>query len=83
MHAGYRFFLRDGRLHMHTTMRSQDVWLGFCYDIFTATMLQELLAGWLGAELGSYRLIASTPCTCTTATCRRRSSSPRPPCPAR
>ncbi|MGH8883762.1 MAG: thymidylate synthase [Egibacteraceae bacterium] len=52
---GYRFFLRAGRLHMHTTMRSQDLWLGFCYDLFTATVLQELLAGWLGAELGEYR----------------------------
>lgn len=53
---GYRFFLRDGLLHMHTTMRSQDLWLGFCYDIFTTTVMQELLAGWLGAGLGSYRL---------------------------
>jgi thymidylate synthase len=51
---GYRFFLRDGLLHMHTTMRSQDLWLGFCYDIFTATVIQELLAGWLGAGLGHY-----------------------------
>jgi thymidylate synthase len=51
---GYRFFLRDGLLHMHTTMRSQDLWLGFCYDIFTATLIQELLAGWLGAGLGNY-----------------------------
>jgi thymidylate synthase len=53
---GHRFFLRDGLLHMHTTMRSQDLWLGFCYDIFAATILQELLAGWLGAGLGSYEL---------------------------
>jgi len=53
---GYRFFLRDGLLHMHTTMRSQDLWLGFCYDIFTATMVQELLAGWIRAGLGSYWL---------------------------
>lgn len=51
---GYRFYLREGRLHMHTTMRSQDLWLGFCYDIFTATILQELLAGWIGAEPGNY-----------------------------
>lgn len=51
---GYRFFLRAGRLHMHTSMRSQDLWLGFPYDIFAATVLQELLAGWLGAELGEY-----------------------------
>jgi thymidylate synthase len=53
---GYRFFLRDGLLHMHTTMRSQDLWLGFCYDIFTATIVQELLASWIGAGLGSYWL---------------------------
>jgi thymidylate synthase len=57
---GYRFFLRNGLLHMHTTMRSQDLWLGFCYDIFTATMMQELLAGWLGAKLGNYWLCADS-----------------------
>jgi thymidylate synthase len=57
---GYRFFVRDGKLHMHTTMRSQDLWLGFGYDIFTATIMQELLAGWLGAELGSYCLFADS-----------------------
>jgi thymidylate synthase len=51
---GYRFYLRGGRLHMHTTMRSQDLWLGFGYDVFAATVLQELLAGWLGAEVGEY-----------------------------
>ena len=45
---GYRFFLRDGLLHMHTTMRTQDLWLGFCYDIFSATIMQDLLADWLG-----------------------------------
>lgn len=50
----YRFYLRDRRLHMHTTMRSQDAWLGFCYDIFTATLIHELLAGWLGAVVGEY-----------------------------
>jgi thymidylate synthase len=51
---GYRFFIRDGRLVMHTTMRSQDLWLGFPYDVFAATVLQELLAGWLGIEPGEY-----------------------------
>ncbi len=50
----YRFFVRDGRLEMHTTMRSNDVWLGLPYDLFTATLLQEVLAGWLGVELGGY-----------------------------
>ncbi|HZN73779.1 MAG TPA: thymidylate synthase [Micromonosporaceae bacterium] len=50
----YRFFIRRGRLDMHTTMRSNDVWLGLPYDLFTATLLQELMAGWLGAEVGTY-----------------------------
>jgi len=50
----YRFYLRGGRLEMHTSMRSQDLWLGFCYDIFAATVLHELMAGWLGVNLGSY-----------------------------
>jgi thymidylate synthase len=35
-------------------MRSQDLWLGFPYDVFTATLIQELMAGWLGVELGEY-----------------------------
>lgn len=51
---GYRFFLRGGLLHMHTTMRSQDLWLGFPYDIFAATLLQELLASWLDVGVGDY-----------------------------
>ncbi|MFD9791360.1 thymidylate synthase [Streptomyces sp. NPDC059070] len=50
----YRFYLREGRLDMHTTMRSQDLWLGFCYDLFTVTILHELMAHWVGAELGHY-----------------------------
>ena len=52
---GYRFFLRGNRLHMHTSMRSQDLWLGFPYDVFTATLIQELVAGWIGAKIGVYR----------------------------
>jgi thymidylate synthase len=51
---GFRFQLRQGRLHMSTTMRSQDVWVGFPYDLFFATVLHELMAGWVGAELGTY-----------------------------
>jgi thymidylate synthase len=51
----YRFFVRQGQLHMHTTMRSQDLWLGFPYDIFSATIIHELMAGWLGVRLGEYR----------------------------
>jgi thymidylate synthase len=50
----YRFFVRRGRLDLHTTMRSNDVWLGLPYDLFTATMLQELMAAWLDVEVGTY-----------------------------
>jgi thymidylate synthase len=50
----YRFFIRHGRLDMHTTMRSNDVWLGLPYDLFTATLLQEVMAGWLGVHAGTY-----------------------------
>ncbi|MFF4835159.1 thymidylate synthase [Streptomyces sp. NPDC001315] len=51
---GFRFHLRGGRLHMSTTMRGQDVWIGLPYDLFFTTTLHELVAGWLDAELGDY-----------------------------
>ncbi|MER5642639.1 thymidylate synthase [Kitasatospora sp. NPDC002227] len=50
----FRFHLREGRLHMSTTMRSQDVWTGMPYDLFSFTTIQELVAGWLDADLGDY-----------------------------
>jgi thymidylate synthase len=50
----FRFFVRHGQLEMHTTMRSNDVWLGLPYDLFTFTLLHELMAGWLGVPLGVY-----------------------------
>jgi|HubBroStandDraft_6_1064221.scaffolds.fasta_scaffold249486_2 thymidylate synthase len=49
----HRFLLRDGRLSLHTTMRSQDAWLGLPYDLYTNSVLLELLAGWVGAEAGT------------------------------
>jgi thymidylate synthase len=51
---GFRFHLRDGHLVMSTTMRSQDVWLGLPYDLFTFTVLHEVMAGWLGVPMGEY-----------------------------
>lgn len=48
----YRFLSRGGKLHMFITMRSQDIWLGFPYDIFSASVLLELLANWLGLDVG-------------------------------
>ena len=36
-----QFLLRDGRLNMVTTMRSQDIVLGFTYDVFTFSMVAK------------------------------------------
>lgn len=48
----YRFLARNGALHMFTSMRSQDIWLGFPYDFFTSSVIQEVLASWLHLDLG-------------------------------
>ena len=49
-----QFLLRDGGLHLITHMRSNDVYLGLPHDIFSFTMLQEIVARSIGASLGSY-----------------------------
>lgn len=50
-----QFLLRGGELHLITTMRSNDAYLGLPHDVFCFTMLQEMAARILGAELGGYR----------------------------
>ena len=49
-----QYLLRDGRLSAITYMRSNDVFRGLPHDVFCFTMLQELIARSVGAELGSY-----------------------------
>lgn len=49
-----QFTIRDGRLNMHTTMRSNDVWLGLAYDCFQFTQLQWTVARVLGLHVGRY-----------------------------
>lgn len=49
-----QFLIRDGKLDMITTMRSNDVVLGFTYDVFAFTVIQELMANEIGVELGKY-----------------------------
>lgn len=49
-----QFLLRDDQLHMITTMRSQDVWLGMPYDVFCFTVIQRLIANELHVDIGSY-----------------------------
>lgn len=46
--------VRDGRLEWSQIMRSNDVLLGMPYNFIQFTGLQEILAGWLGLEMGSY-----------------------------
>lgn len=50
----WQFLLRQGYLHMITTMRSNDAWLGLPYDLYAFTSIQRLMAGELGAKLGMY-----------------------------
>lgn len=49
-----QFLIRAGKLQMITTMRSNDIVLGFTYDVFSFTMLQEMMAYELKVEIGSY-----------------------------
>ena len=52
--VGFQFLLRDGKLDMITTMRSNDVWLGMAYDVFQFTQLQLSLARMLKVSPGQY-----------------------------
>ena len=47
--------LRDGKLHLIVYMRSNDVIWGLPHDVFCFTMLQEIVARELEADLGLYR----------------------------
>jgi thymidylate synthase len=49
-----QFFVREGKLHLTTYMRSNDAIWGLPYDCFIMTMLQESLAKQLGYPLGEY-----------------------------
>ncbi|WP_079867579.1 thymidylate synthase [Pseudomonas aeruginosa] len=50
-----QFLIRKQRLHMFTSMRSNDVYLGLPHDVFAFTMIQEILARSLGCEIGEYK----------------------------
>ena len=55
-----QFFIRDGMLYLHTHMRSNDAVWGLTYDLFSFTLLQEMMllelraAGMTELELGHY-----------------------------
>lgn len=57
---GVQYFLRSGRLHAITYMRSNSAAMVLPYNVFFFTMLQELLARELNAQLGEYIHICSS-----------------------
>lgn len=50
-----QFMIRDKKLHLIASMRSNDVILGLPHDVFAFTMLQEIMARSLAVELGPYK----------------------------
>lgn len=52
--------LREGRLEWLQVLRSNDFFLGIPHNFVQFTYLQEILAGWLGVELGSYNQISDS-----------------------
>lgn len=55
-----QFFIRDNKLYMTTYMRSNDLWMGFPYDVFQFTNLQILIAMMLGVKVGTYTHVAGS-----------------------
>jgi thymidylate synthase len=52
--------LREGRLEWTQIMRSNDLVLGLPHNIVQFSSFQEVLAGWLGVEVGSYNHFADS-----------------------
>jgi len=52
--------LRAGRLEWMQVMRSNDLVRGLPYNIAQFTFLQEVMAGWLGVEVGTYNHISDS-----------------------
>lgn len=55
-----QYFIRDGKLHTTTYMRSNDIWTGFPYDVFSFTAFQTMLAFKLNVGIGEYTHIAGS-----------------------
>lgn len=50
-----QFTVRKHQLHMMVMMRSNDAFKGLPHDVFSFTMLQEIIARALGVEIGLYK----------------------------
>ena len=49
-----QFHMRDGQLHLSVTMRSNDAYFGLTHDVFCFTLIQDMMARRLGADIGEY-----------------------------
>ena len=49
-----QFAIRNNKLNMYVSMRSNDAFIGLPHDVFAFTMLQEIIARTLNIELGTY-----------------------------
>lgn len=56
---GFQFLIRNNKLDMIVNMRSNDIFLGFPYDVVNFTMWQEYVACKLNIDLGTYTHIAN------------------------
>ena len=52
--------VRNGRLEWFQVIRSNDIYLGVPYNYVQFTMLQEIIAGWLGIDVGTYNQISDS-----------------------
>lgn len=52
--------VRDGALEWTQILRSNDLFLGVPYNFVQFTHIQEILAGWLGLEVGSYNHLSDS-----------------------
>lgn len=55
-----QFMIRKGVLHMITYMRSNDVYVGIPHDVFSFTMLHEIVARSLSIDIGSYKHVVGS-----------------------
>ncbi len=49
-----QFAIRNNKLNLHVMMRSNDLIWGFQYDMFSFSVIQEIIANELGIDVGDY-----------------------------
>ncbi len=55
------FLIREGKLHLNVSLRSNDIWWGFSgINTYEWSVLQEMIAFWTGTQVGEYSHFASS-----------------------